>query len=89
VVQGIIDKLREEQILSINMEKEVGMQYVSQLFTGQDCPHKEEAKMTEACEEEQYSITIFTKGVKANEMLLTEEFLCAGIDTACTSTVRG
>ena len=54
-----------------------------------DCPHKEEVKVTETSEEEQCNLTIFTKEVRENEILLTEALGCAVIDTTCTTTVCG
>ena len=60
-----------------------------------DCPHKhkkqEEIKMTDAEEnEEKCNLALFTKEHKPeNEILLTESFGCAIIDTACTKTVCG
>ena len=58
-----------------------------------DCPHKhkkqEEIKMTDA-EYEECDLTFFTKEHKSeNEILLTESFGCAIIDTPCTKTVCG
>lgn len=60
------------------------------------CPHKEEVRMTdtdiehyEECEEE-CNLTLFTKEHRTeNEILMTESYGCAVIDTACTKTVCG
>lgn len=59
-----------------------------------DCPHKgEQIKMTEDCGEtnvEECNITLFTEELHSEaEILMTEGFGSAIIDTACTQTVCG
>ncbi len=60
------------------------------------CPHKDEIEDVKLAEgrdehlvEENCNITLLTKEIAHNEILMTESFGCAVIDTACTSSVCG
>ena len=77
------------------MAEEQNVQFVGVYFTGlrtvlTNIKKQEEIKMTDAEEEEKCNLALFTKKHKPeNEILLTESFGSAIIDTACTKIVCG